>query len=81
MDFKVIYPVKLKEERRRRKWTQKEAAKKIGISRSYYSDIENGHTLPSSKILFSINKVMPIFLLINDADRVQKERYFKEGVK
>ncbi len=72
MDFKAYYHLKLKEEREKRKWTQKEAAEKIGISRSYYSDIENGRTLPSSKILFNINNVLPIFLAINDADRLQK---------
>lgn len=70
MDFKAAYHMKLKEERQKRKWTQKETAKKIGISRSYYSDIENGRTLPSSKILFNINNVLPIFLTINDADSV-----------
>lgn len=71
MDFKEIYPLKLKSERIRRKWTQKEVAEKSGISRSYYADIENGRTLPSSGVLFNINNVLPIFLIINDADRVR----------
>ncbi|NWO14667.1 helix-turn-helix transcriptional regulator [Virgibacillus sp.] len=71
MLFKESFYIKLKEERQKRKWTQKEVSEKIGISRSYYSDIENGRTLPSSKILFKINSILPIFLAINDADRIQ----------
>ncbi|MGX7593664.1 helix-turn-helix domain-containing protein [Planococcus plakortidis] len=71
MVCKEFYPLKLKEERQRRKWTQQAVSEKIGISRSYYSDIENGRTLPSSKTLFEINRVLPIFLFINDADRVR----------
>lgn len=74
MNIKTSYHVKLKEERHKKKWTQKETAGKIGISRSYYSDIENGRTLPSGKILFNINNVLPIFLTTNDADRVRMER-------
>lgn len=70
MGFKHIYHAKLKEERKRRKWTQQETADRIGISRSYYSDIENGSAFPSSKTLFNINDVIPIFLIPNDADRV-----------
>lgn len=73
MELKANYHLILKSERSKKKWTQKETAKKIGISRSYYSDIENGRTLPSSKTLFKINDVLPIFLTICDADRVQKE--------
>jgi len=56
----------------KKKLTQKEAAKKIGISRSYYSDIENGRTLPSGKTLFKINNILPIFLAIDDVNTVQK---------
>lgn len=70
MNFKADYHKELKEERERRKWTQKEVSEKIGISRSYYSDIENGRTLPSSKILFNINNVLPIFSVIDDANNV-----------
>lgn len=73
MDFEKVYHLRLKEERLKKKWTQKEASAKIGISRSYYGDIENGRTLPSSKILFNINDVLPIFLALNDADSVQRE--------
>lgn len=62
------YHINLREERSKRKWTQKETAKRIGISRSYYSDIENGRTLPSGKTLFKINDILPIFLAINDVN-------------
>jgi len=51
--------MRLKEERQKSKWTQKETAQKIGISRSYYVDIENDRTLPS----------FTYFLPINDANR------------
>lgn len=65
------YHINLRIERLKRKWTQKDAAKKIGISRSYYSDIENGRILPSGKTLFKINNVLPIFLNINDVNTIQ----------
>lgn len=73
MDIRAVYPLRIKEERKKRGWTQKEAAEKIGISRSYFSDIENGRTLPSGEILFNINDEFQIFLTNNDADRVQME--------
>ena len=56
----------LRQERNKRGLTQVEAAEKIGISRSYYGDIETGRTLPSGKIFLKINEVLPIFLAIND---------------
>lgn len=74
MGIQFLYPTELKNERKKAGLTQKEAASRIGISRSYYSDIENGRTLPSGGILFKINDILPIFLLLNDADRVQYER-------
>ncbi|PTL37652.1 helix-turn-helix domain-containing protein [Alkalicoccus saliphilus] len=72
MKLHEVYHLKIKEERTKRKMTQKETAEKIGISRSYYSDIENGRTLPSSKVLFAINSVLPIFLPVDDAGGVQR---------
>jgi len=78
MNIGVSYHARLKEERHKKKWTQKETAGKIGISRSYYSDIENGRTLPSSKILFNINNVLPIFLPINVADGLHESNDAKE---
>lgn len=55
--------------RKNKKWTQLEAAEKLGISRSYYSEIETGTSLPSLSLVLKINNVFPFFLLINDADR------------
>lgn len=65
------YHVRLKEKRVERKWMQEKAAKEIGISRSYYSDIENGRAIPSGKLLFIINEIFPIFLSVNDGDTFQ----------
>ncbi|MER2057830.1 MAG: helix-turn-helix transcriptional regulator [Niallia sp.] len=65
------YHLILKSERKKSKKTQKEIAEIIGISRSYYNDIENGKTIPSGKMLFKINKVLPIFFIPNDADCLQ----------
>lgn len=64
----IIYCSKLKEERKKIKLTQSCVAEKVGISRSYYNDIENGRTLPSGKVLLKINKVLPIFLILNDVN-------------
>lgn len=55
--------------RKRKKWTQKECADKIGISRTYYSDIENGKSFPSFEVIIKINELFPFFLITNDADR------------
>ncbi|MFA7745937.1 helix-turn-helix domain-containing protein [Salinicoccus roseus] len=73
MTLKADYRAILKRGRISRNWTQDKASKEIGISRSYYSDIENGRTIPSGQTLFAINEVIPIFLPFNDADRVQNE--------
>ena len=64
----IVYCSKLKVERKKRKWTQHCVAEKVGISRSYYNDIENGRVLPSGKVLLKLNKVLPIFLFINDVN-------------
>lgn len=55
--------------RKRKKWTQKQCADKIGISRTYYSDIENGKAFPSFEVLMRINSLFPFFFVVNDADR------------
>ncbi|PRO64645.1 hypothetical protein C6I21_13830 [Alkalicoccus urumqiensis] len=52
--------------------TQMQVSKVVGISRSYYSEIETGRKLPSGKVLLRLNQVLPIFLYFNDADRYQK---------
>ena len=64
----------LKHQRLRQNKTQLEVSKSVGISRSYYSDIENGRSFPSGKVLLKINEVLPIFLIINDVKRdINKE--------
>jgi len=73
MAMKVDYRIMLKESRIKNNWTQKEAARRIGISRSYYSDIENGRAIPSGKTLFAINEVIPIFLPFNDVNTIHKK--------
>lgn len=71
MGMELDYRIVLKQKRKKMKWTQQEAADRIGISRSYFSDIESGKTIPSGKTLFSINEVIPIFLPFNVADGCQ----------
>lgn len=61
--------------RKNNKWTQMDAAEVLGISRSYYSEIETGISLPSLSLVIKINNVFPFFLLQNDADRM----YMKGG--
>lgn len=56
--------------RKNYKWTQKNAAEALGISRSYYSEIETGVSLPSLVLTIKINKIFPFFLEINDAGRM-----------
>ena len=63
----------LRQERNKRGLTQVEAAEKIGISRSYYGDIETGRTLPSGRTFLKINDVLPIFLVINDVGKKSSE--------
>ncbi|MGI2256287.1 helix-turn-helix domain-containing protein [Staphylococcus cohnii] len=63
------YRFLLKSKRKELNLTQYQVSEKIKISRSYYSDIENGRTFPSGKMMLRINEVLPIFLFINDAER------------
>lgn len=67
------YRFLLKSKRKELNLTQYQVSEKIKISRSYYSDIENGRTFPSGKMMLRINEVLPIFLFINDAKRDFKE--------
>ena len=67
------YRFLLKSKREELNLTQYQVSEKIKISRSYYSDIENGRTFPSGKMMLRINEVLPIFLFINDAKRDFKE--------
>lgn len=74
MDIKSNYRQMLRVGRMKKELTQQEVADKVGISRSYYSDIENGKAVPSGRTLFNINEVIPIFLTNNDADRKNKKK-------
>lgn len=69
----------LKASRKSKNWTQQEAADKIGISRSYYCDIENGRSTPSGNTLFAINEVMHIFFTLNDVNTVHKREVRKDA--
>ena len=55
------YRSKLKSKRKEMKYTQQQVADKLGISRSYYSDIENKKKMPNGSILFKLNEVLPLF--------------------
>lgn len=59
----------LKEYREKEKLTQEEMALKIEVSRSHYCAIENATRNPSIKVLYSINKLFPIFLPNNATNR------------
>lgn len=63
----------LRQERTKSELTQEEVAKKVGISRSYYGDIETGRTLPSGRTFLKINDVLPIFLVIDDVGKKSRE--------
>lgn len=63
----------LKKKRESLQLTQKQVAEKVKISRSYYSDIETGRTIPSVKVLLRLNDLMNIFLINNDVDSDKKE--------
>lgn len=62
MDFGKI----LKGIRKDKGLKQREMAKILNISRSYYSDLECNRYFPSSKLLLKMNKYFDIFYLINN---------------
>ncbi|MBM6089031.1 helix-turn-helix transcriptional regulator [Staphylococcus epidermidis] len=62
------YGLRIKNKRKEYKLTQNELAIKVGVSRSYISDIENGRLIPSGKIILKINQILPIFLDIDDVN-------------
>jgi len=55
-EFQIILMKSMSEYRIQNNLTQAEIANNIGISRSYYSDIENGRKFPSPNILSKINE-------------------------
>lgn len=62
------YGLRIKNKRKEYKLTQNELAIKVGVYRSYISDIENGRLIPSGKIILKINQILPIFLDIDDVN-------------
>ena len=66
MKSRKKYLKRLYVERKRLGYTQNQMARLIGISRSYYAEIESGKVLPSSKLLFKINDVVKIIFFNND---------------
>lgn len=52
--------------------TQQEASKRVGISRSYFADLESGRYYPSGRILIKMNEEFDIFVLLkNDGKTIQ----------
>jgi transcriptional regulator with XRE-family HTH domain len=43
--------------RKNKNWTQNNVAEMVNISRSYYSEIENGKKNPSGKVAIKISKL------------------------
>ncbi|OCL26286.1 transcriptional regulator [Orenia metallireducens] len=60
----------LKKLRKEKDMTQEQIAKKVGIHRTHYTNIERGHANPSIKVMIEIKKVLKtqrddIFLIKN----------------
>ena len=58
MVFQIELIKKLKMYRELTGITQKQMAELLHISRSYYSDIENGRYLPSGKVISKMNDIL-----------------------
>lgn len=48
------------EARKKKKYTQQDIGDLVGISRSYYTEIERGKKTPSGKVAIRISKVLGI---------------------
>lgn len=75
--FKVVKEMKteigklLKDERIKRSLTQEQTATLLGISRSYYADLETGRYFPSGRLIMKLNDVFNLFYLIeNDGNTI-----------
>ena len=55
-----MYTLKIKQYRKNRRLTQKQLADKVGISRSYLSEIENGKWDIGLDLLIKISKVLKV---------------------
>jgi transcriptional regulator with XRE-family HTH domain len=56
------YKLKIKEIRRRKGLTQKKLAEKIGVSRSYFADLENGKYDIKLSLLIMISEILEVGL-------------------
>ncbi len=64
----------LKDERTKRSLTQEQTATLLGISRSYYADLETGRYYPSGRLIMKLNDVFNLFYLIeNDGNTIHSE--------
>lgn len=62
----------IQEKRKKQGIKQAELAEKVGISRTYLSDIECNRYSPSLKLLSEINKELKLFILLtNDGNTIQ----------
>ena len=65
----------IKEKRLEQGFKQSDFACKIGMSRSYLSDIENDRYTPSVKLLFELNKELRLFIFItNDGNTIHIQK-------
>lgn len=46
--------------------TQNEASKLVGISRSYFADLESGRYLPSGRVMLKLDEAFNIFYLLKN---------------
>ena len=51
---------KLQAARKLKDLTQEQVAEKVGISRTYYSQIENGERNPAATVIMDISKVLGV---------------------
>ncbi|HHU6749854.1 TPA: helix-turn-helix domain-containing protein [Staphylococcus pseudintermedius] len=60
--------------------TQKQMAKKMGVSRPYYNKLENNRSSISAETLIYVSKKLnvPLSKLINDDTRLTKDVYNKK---
>jgi len=56
----------LKQARKEKNITQLESSKRVGISRSYFSDLEGDRYFPSGELLFKLNEEFDLFYLIEN---------------
>jgi len=55
-----MYGKKIKELRKERKWSLEELAKRIGSSKSYVWEIENGKSCPSIDLMINFSKAFNV---------------------